>query len=94
MSDSQRNSTRRSFLFPLHGECPSEEDPHSKEKDKREESTSPCDVNPDNPQKACIQYDVLKELWVDRLPIGNHLMAVFDSCHSQSLLDLEHWRCN
>ncbi|KAK7447393.1 hypothetical protein VKT23_014103 [Stygiomarasmius scandens] len=63
----------------------------------KERSTSPCGVNPDNPQKeACIQYDVLKELLVDRLPIGNHLMAVFDSLafHSQSLLDLEHWRCN
>ncbi|KAJ7463624.1 peptidase C14, caspase domain-containing protein [Mycena latifolia] len=31
---------------------------------------------------------------VDTLPVGASLVAVFDSCHSASLLDLEHLRCN
>jgi len=31
---------------------------------------------------------------VDPLPIGSTLVAIFDSCHSCSLLDLEHFRCN
>ncbi|SJL06810.1 uncharacterized protein ARMOST_10152 [Armillaria ostoyae] len=38
-----------------------------------------------------------QELWrhlVDALPIGSSLVAVFDSCHSASLLDLDHFRCN
>ncbi|THU97825.1 peptidase C14 [Dendrothele bispora CBS 962.96] len=72
-----------------------EEDPESKEEDKREEYLVPCDANPDDPQiEDCIQDDRLKELLVNRLPLGAYLVAVFDSCHSQSLLDLDHWRCN
>jgi len=31
---------------------------------------------------------------MEPLPIGSTLVAVFDSCHSCSLLDLEHFRCN
>lgn len=31
---------------------------------------------------------------VDRLPIGSKLTAVFDSCHSGTLLDLDHYLCN
>ena len=31
---------------------------------------------------------------VDKLPIGSKLTAVFDSCHSGTLLDLDHYLCN
>ncbi|KAG2009006.1 CasA protein, variant 3 [Coprinopsis cinerea AmutBmut pab1-1] len=41
-----------------------------------------------------IRDDTLRALLVDRLPVGATLFAVFDSCHSASLLDLPHFRCN
>ncbi|OBZ65606.1 Metacaspase-1A, partial [Grifola frondosa] len=36
----------------------------------------------------------LKKLLVEPLPIGARLTAIFDSCHSGTLLDLEHDLCN
>ncbi|KAJ7157714.1 hypothetical protein C8R43DRAFT_1125381 [Mycena crocata] len=41
-----------------------------------------------------ITNNELRTRLVDRLPTGATLVAVFDSCHSASLLDLEHLRCN
>ncbi|KAF7976674.1 hypothetical protein HWV62_6025 [Athelia sp. TMB] len=40
-----------------------------------------------------IDNDLRKNL-VDILPPGSHLVAIFDTCHSGSLLDLTHHRCN
>ena len=31
---------------------------------------------------------------VDPLPVGVSLTAIFDSCHSGTLLDLDHYKCN
>ena len=31
---------------------------------------------------------------VEPLPVGVCLTAIFDSCHSGTLLDLDHYRCN
>jgi len=31
---------------------------------------------------------------VDPLPVGSSLVAILDTCHSESLLDLKHYRCN
>ncbi|KAJ6611871.1 caspase domain-containing protein [Mycena sp. CBHHK59/15] len=36
----------------------------------------------------------LRHHLIDALPVGSSLVAVFDSCHSASLLDLAHFRCN
>ncbi|TFK18837.1 hypothetical protein FA15DRAFT_697885 [Coprinopsis marcescibilis] len=41
-----------------------------------------------------IKDDELRMYLVDSLPAGCKLTAIFDSCHSASLLDLEHFRCN
>ncbi|KAF9481557.1 hypothetical protein BDN70DRAFT_876221 [Pholiota conissans] len=38
--------------------------------------------------------DILHNLLVKPLPVGSYLTAVIDSCHSCSLLDLKHFRCN
>jgi len=38
--------------------------------------------------------NLLKEYLVDPLPVGSTLVAIFDTCHSGSLLDLPHYRCN
>ncbi|KAM5543595.1 hypothetical protein V8D89_002846 [Ganoderma adspersum] len=50
-------------------------------------------VEPENAEKLIVDND-LRELLVDRLPIGSKLTAVFDSCHSGTLLDLDHYLCN
>lgn len=36
----------------------------------------------------------LRKILVDTLPVGSTLTAVFDSCHSGTLLDLDHYLCN
>ncbi|KAJ7852831.1 peptidase C14, caspase domain-containing protein [Mycena olivaceomarginata] len=41
-----------------------------------------------------IKDNELRAHLVDPLPVGASLVAIFDSCHSASLLDLEHLRCN
>ena len=41
-------------------------------------------------------YDVqeLREHMVDKLQVGVTLTAIFDACHSETLLDLDHYACN
>jgi len=41
-----------------------------------------------------IKDDVLREHLIDSLPATCYMTAVLDACHSASLLDLEHFRCN
>ncbi|KAG1826614.1 caspase domain-containing protein [Suillus variegatus] len=36
----------------------------------------------------------LRKVLVDPLPRGSKLFALFDSCHSETILDLEHYKCN
>ena len=36
----------------------------------------------------------LRKCLVDPLPVSAHLTAIFDSCHSGTLLDLDHYLCN
>ncbi|EIM89372.1 uncharacterized protein STEHIDRAFT_167179 [Stereum hirsutum FP-91666 SS1] len=38
--------------------------------------------------------DDLRKHLVDPLPTGSRLTAIFDSCHSGTMLDLPHYRCN
>ncbi|KAF9490860.1 hypothetical protein BDN71DRAFT_1453761 [Pleurotus eryngii] len=38
--------------------------------------------------------DILKERLIDPLPAGSTLMAILDTCHSETLLDLPHYHCN
>ncbi|KAG1877353.1 peptidase C14, caspase domain-containing protein [Suillus subluteus] len=38
--------------------------------------------------------NVLKEHLVDPLPQGAKLFALWDCCHSHTMLDLEHYKCN
>ncbi|PBK87662.1 peptidase C14 [Armillaria gallica] len=43
---------------------------------------------------SCIRDNDLRKYLVDSLPAGCQLTAVLDTCHSGSLLDLSHYRCN
>ena len=42
---------------------------------------------------AVISSELLRELLTDDLPSGAQLTAIFDSCHSGTLLDLDHYLC-
>ncbi|KIK68515.1 hypothetical protein GYMLUDRAFT_721648 [Collybiopsis luxurians FD-317 M1] len=61
------------------------------EEDGQDECLVPCDSDG---VKNLIMDDLLRDILVAPLPQGCQLVAVLDSCHSGSLLDLEHFRCN
>ncbi|KAJ7912988.1 peptidase C14, caspase domain-containing protein [Mycena leptocephala] len=62
---------------------------HNTEEDGLDECLVPLDG-----EDRMITDNELRARLVDTLPVGASLVAVFDSCHSASLLDLEHLRCN
>lgn len=45
-------------------------------------------------KKRMILDNKLRKLLVDTLPNDANLTAIFDSCHSGTLLDLDHYLCN
>ncbi|KAJ7785158.1 peptidase C14, caspase domain-containing protein [Mycena maculata] len=58
-----------------------------------EDGLDECLVPLDGEDRVITDNELRTRL-VDTLPVGVSLVAVFDSCHSASLLDLEHTRCN
>ncbi|KAK7055818.1 peptidase C14, caspase domain-containing protein [Favolaschia claudopus] len=58
-----------------------------------EDGMDECLVPLDGESRMITNHELRAHL-VDTLPAGATLVAVFDSCHSASLLDLEHMRCN
>ncbi|KAG8813797.1 Ca(2+)-dependent cysteine protease [Serendipita sp. 399] len=63
----------------------------SSEFDGQDETIVPVDCPPmptEEGLKGMIRDNLLKEILVDSLPIGCHLTALFDCCHSGSMLDL------
>ncbi|KAK0457425.1 peptidase C14, caspase domain-containing protein [Desarmillaria tabescens] len=72
--------------------------PSSREMDKRDEHIVPCDaVDPDGDfiEGKMIIDDLLKNILVLPLAAADaKLTAVFDCCHSGTVLDLSHYRCN
>ncbi|KAJ3488283.1 hypothetical protein NLI96_g2946 [Meripilus lineatus] len=63
------------------------------EDDGMDEVILPLDHEGLNEEKVIFDNDLRKYL-VDPLPAGARLIAVFDSCHSGTLLDLDHYDCN
>ncbi|TFK85489.1 hypothetical protein K466DRAFT_654229 [Polyporus arcularius HHB13444] len=45
-------------------------------------------------EKVMILDNTLRKKLVNPLPIGANLTAIFDSCHSGTMLDLDHYLCN
>ncbi|TFK39201.1 peptidase C14, caspase domain-containing protein [Crucibulum laeve] len=85
------------------------DDGAKKEEDNMDEYIIPCDavaiesiVDDDGKKKKMVKIredmtildDDLNRLLVERLADTSQLVAVFDNCHSGTLLDLEHHRCN
>ncbi|KAJ8462262.1 hypothetical protein ONZ51_g11010 [Trametes cubensis] len=74
------------------------ESPTTEEDDGMDEYIVPVDYweHPDDLrlEKRVILDNKLRKLLVDTLPVGANLTAIFDSCHSGTLLDLDHYLCN
>ncbi|KAJ7689048.1 peptidase C14, caspase domain-containing protein [Mycena rosella] len=65
--------------------------------DGKDELIVPSDGHTTNDiltRESCLVDNELKRLLVYPLPEGSTLMAVLDTCHSASLLDLDHDECN
>ncbi|KAF9460212.1 caspase domain-containing protein [Collybia nuda] len=77
------------FFFHYAGHTVQIENKNNSEEDGMDECLIPSDG-----ENYMITDNELRRHLVDSLPIGANLVAIFDSCHSASLLDLEHFRCN
>ncbi|KAI0935049.1 hypothetical protein AcV7_003960 [Taiwanofungus camphoratus] len=64
------------------------------EDDSMDEVILPMDHSGIEDEAKLIVDNELRKLLVDPLPVGAQLTAIFDSCHSGTLLDLEHYACN
>ncbi|KAK0445003.1 caspase domain-containing protein [Desarmillaria tabescens] len=81
------------FFFQYSGHVGQVENKNNSEEDGMDECLIPCDHNNEHNPRMITDNELRRHL-VDTLPIGSSLVAVFDSCHSASLLDLDHFRCN
>jgi hypothetical protein len=70
------------FHFSGHGS--QQRDYTGEEKDGTDENIVPLDYN----RRGCIQDDDLNNILVDKVPEGATLYAVFDCCHSGTMLDM------
>lgn len=74
------------FYFAGHAsQEPADNDPN--EEDGQDEELLAEDGLP-------IRDNDLRALLVDPLPAGSSLVAILDTCHSATMLDLEHYHCN
>ncbi|KAJ7136906.1 caspase domain-containing protein [Mycena epipterygia] len=77
------------FFFHYCGHTTQVENRSNSEEDGMDECLVPLDG-----EAGMIMDNELRRHLIDPLPVGSTLVAVFDSCHSASLLDLAHFRCN
>ncbi|KAJ7881140.1 caspase domain-containing protein [Mycena olivaceomarginata] len=77
------------FFFHYCGHTTQVENRSNSEEDGMDE----CLVPVDGEANKIVDNELRRHL-VAALPVGSSLVAVFDSCHSASLLDLAHFRCN
>ncbi|KAF9534074.1 caspase domain-containing protein [Crepidotus variabilis] len=75
------------FFFHFSGHSTQEDTDDIEEEDGKNEFILTSD-------NQTIKDDELRDYLVAPLPPKSSLIAVFDSCHSGSLLDLKHFRCN
>ncbi|KAF4583623.1 Ca(2+)-dependent cysteine protease [Pleurotus pulmonarius] len=84
---------RDTFFFHYCGHGGQVKNRTNSEEDGLDECIIPSDAR-DTYDRHWIIDNELKHRLVDPLPVGSNLIAVFDSCHSESLLDLYHSHCN
>ncbi|KAF9025000.1 hypothetical protein BDZ89DRAFT_1040794 [Hymenopellis radicata] len=84
------------FHYSGHAEQRCNEDYTVTKEDGMDECLLPMDAmgKDKDDEKLMIRDRELRVRLVDSLPAGSQLIAIFDSSHSASLLDLDHFRCN
>ncbi|KAI0353867.1 hypothetical protein OH77DRAFT_1406082 [Trametes cingulata] len=86
------------FVFYYSGHSGQIESPDTEEDDGMDEYLVPVDywqyAEAQELKKRMILDNKLRKLLVNTLPVGANLIAIFDSCHSGTLLDLDHYLCN
>ncbi|THH29077.1 hypothetical protein EUX98_g5115 [Antrodiella citrinella] len=85
-----------SFIFLYAGHSGQVKNRTGTEDDGMDEVIIPVDYKGMEREEVLIKDNELKEYLVNPIPIGARLLAVFDSCHSGTLLevDLPHYKCN
>ncbi|KAH8070770.1 peptidase C14, caspase domain-containing protein [Cristinia sonorae] len=83
-----------SFVFLYAGHSDQIPNTTGTEVDRMDEVILPLNHQGLDRKKYLIKDNVLKRRLVDPLPLGARLTAIFDSCHSGTLLDLKHYACN
>lgn len=81
------------LVFHFSGHGSQKPDQNNDEKDGKDEAIWPADVIPgEGPYDAdnVILDDEIKEILVDKIPPGAHLVIILDCCHSGSGADLQH----
>ncbi|KAK7685494.1 hypothetical protein QCA50_011358 [Cerrena zonata] len=80
------------FVFHFSGHCDQIKCKNGSEDDGLDEALLPMD-HQGLKRENLIRDNKLRKLLVNRLPVGAHLTAFLDSCHSGTLLDLDHYAC-
>lgn len=80
------------FFFHYAGHGMQMENKDNSEEDGKDEYIVPLPGS--NSSDFYIRDNELHKYLVHDLPPGCTLVAIFDACHSASLLDLDHYRCN
>ncbi|KAJ6497958.1 caspase domain-containing protein [Mycena vitilis] len=78
------------LFFHYSGHSTQVDNPRS---NSEEDGKDECLVPLDGEDQMIVDNELHRAL-VKPLPPGSHLVAVLDTCHSGSLLDLKHYRCN
>lgn len=79
------------FWYSGHGSSLANQTGQSDETDRADECICPCDYEgaaSSDPDAGFIRDDELNKILVDSLPEGVSLRAIFDCCHSGTILDL------
>ncbi|KAJ7135684.1 caspase domain-containing protein [Mycena epipterygia] len=78
------------FCFHYSGHSTQVDNPYSNSEEDRKDQ---CLVPMDGEEKMIMDNELRARL-IKPLPSGAHLVAILDTCHSGTLLDLPHYRCN
>ncbi|ESK94339.1 metacaspase [Moniliophthora roreri MCA 2997] len=89
-----KNKENVSYFFLYSGHSGQTDCFDGTEEDNKNELIIPVDAIDDPDHERTILDDDLKRYLVNALPPHCKLVAVLDACHSGTLMDLNHYRCN
>ncbi|EMD32241.1 hypothetical protein CERSUDRAFT_88192 [Gelatoporia subvermispora B] len=82
------------FVFYFAGHSDQIPNRTNSEDDGKDEALMPVDHRGTDDERYLIRDNFLRKMLVSSLPRGTRLAAIFDSCHSGTMLDLSHYNCH